>query len=105
MLAALPLYFDSSTNRLAQSLKSGHSGAIILMSDGRRTVGPDPLDAAKLAADRGVRVFTVGFGTKEGGMVGARAGLSTCVSTRKRCRRLPMSPVAPIFTRAPRKTS
>ena len=42
------------------------SGAIILMSDGRRTVGPDPLEAAKAAAERGVRVFTIGFGTKEG---------------------------------------
>ena len=46
------------------------SGAIILMSDGRRTVGPDPLDAARMAAERGVRVFTVGFGTKEGAVVG-----------------------------------
>ena len=46
------------------------SGAIILLSDGRRTTGPDPLEAAKLAADRGVRVYTVGFGTKEGAMIG-----------------------------------
>ena len=46
------------------------SGAIILMSDGRRTTGPDPLDAAKWAADHGVRVFTVGFGTAEGGTIG-----------------------------------
>jgi Ca-activated chloride channel family protein len=46
------------------------SGAIILMSDGRKTVGPDPLDAAKTVADRGVRVFTVGFGTKQGATVG-----------------------------------
>jgi Ca-activated chloride channel family protein len=45
------------------------SGAIILMSDGRRTTGPDPLEAAKMAADRGVRVYTVGFGTKEGGTI------------------------------------
>ena len=43
---------------------------IILLSDGRRTTGPDPLDAAKMAADRGVRVFTVGFGTVEGGTIG-----------------------------------
>jgi Ca-activated chloride channel homolog len=50
---------------------SYRSGAIILMSDGRRTVGPDPLDAARLAADHGIRVFTVGFGTKEGVMIGA----------------------------------
>jgi Ca-activated chloride channel family protein len=46
------------------------SAAIILMSDGRRTTGPDPLDAAKMAADHGVRVFTIGFGTAEGGTIG-----------------------------------
>src|SRR5204863_1483554 len=46
------------------------SGAIILLSDCRRTTGPDPLDAAKWAADHGVRVFTVGFGTEEGGTIG-----------------------------------
>ncbi len=46
------------------------TGAIILMSDGRRTTGPDPLDAARMAAERGVRVFTVGFGTKEGAIIG-----------------------------------
>jgi Ca-activated chloride channel family protein len=46
------------------------SGAIILLSDGRRTTGPDPIEAAKLAADHGVRVYTVGFGTKDGGMIG-----------------------------------
>jgi len=37
--------------------------AIILLTDGRRTVGPEPAHAARLAADFGVRVFTVGFGT------------------------------------------
>jgi len=46
------------------------SGVIILLSDGRRTTGPDPRDAAKMAADRGVRIFTVGFGTEEGGTIG-----------------------------------
>ena len=40
------------------------------MSGGRRTTGPNPLDAAKWAADHGVRVFTVGFGTAEGGTIG-----------------------------------
>jgi Ca-activated chloride channel family protein len=42
------------------------SGAIILLTDGQRTTGPDPVDAAKMAADRGVRVYTVGMGTKDG---------------------------------------
>jgi Ca-activated chloride channel family protein len=46
------------------------SGAIILLTDGRRTIGPDPLDVAKMAADHGVRVYTVGFGTANGAMVG-----------------------------------
>jgi len=45
------------------------AGAIVLLSDGRRTTGPDPLGVARMAADRGVRVHTVGFGTKEGGPV------------------------------------
>ncbi|HVE49287.1 MAG TPA: VWA domain-containing protein [Casimicrobiaceae bacterium] len=43
------------------------SGAIILLTDGRRTTGPDPLQVASLAANRGVRVFTVGFGKAGGG--------------------------------------
>ncbi|MEO8674735.1 MAG: VWA domain-containing protein [Casimicrobiaceae bacterium] len=45
---------------------SNHSGAIILLTDGRRTTGPDPLEAAKLAADRGIKVYTVGFGNSQG---------------------------------------
>jgi Ca-activated chloride channel family protein len=46
------------------------SAAIILLTDGQRTTGPDPAEAAKMAADRGVRVFTVGFGTKAGDVIG-----------------------------------
>lgn len=45
-------------------------GAIVLLSDGRRTIGPDPLDAAKVAANLGVRVYTVGFGTPNGQIPG-----------------------------------
>ena len=46
------------------------SAAIILLTDGQRTTGPDSLEAAKMAADRGVRIFTVGFGTKGGETIG-----------------------------------
>lgn len=46
------------------------SGAIILLTDGQRTTGPDPVEAAKMAADRGVRVFTVGIGTTAGEIIG-----------------------------------
>ena len=42
------------------------AGAIILLTDGQTTAGPDPVDAARLAAERGVRVFTVGVGTDNG---------------------------------------
>lgn len=49
---------------------SYNSGAIILLTDGQRTTGPDPMDAAKMAADRGVKVYTVGIGTKEGETIG-----------------------------------
>ena len=46
------------------------SGAIILLTDGQRTTGVDSLDAAKVAADRGVRVYTVGVGTVQGETIG-----------------------------------
>lgn len=36
---------------------------IVLLTDGANTRGPLPLDAAQQAADRGVRVYTIGFGT------------------------------------------
>ena len=42
------------------------SAAIILLTDGQSTAGPDPVDAARVAAGRGVRVYTVGVGTPEG---------------------------------------
>lgn len=46
------------------------SAAIVLLTDGQRTTGPDSLEAAKMAADRGVRVFTVGVGTPAGEVIG-----------------------------------
>ena len=46
------------------------SAAIIMLTDGQRTTGVDPLDAAKIAADRGVRVYTVGIGTVDGETIG-----------------------------------
>lgn len=42
------------------------SAAIILLSDGRRTTGIDTLVAAKMAADRGVRIYVVGLGVVDG---------------------------------------
>jgi Ca-activated chloride channel homolog len=45
---------------------SNRSAAIVLLSDGESNSGPDPLAAAKLAAEHGVRVYTVGIGSPEG---------------------------------------
>jgi Ca-activated chloride channel homolog len=42
------------------------SAAIILLTDGQATAGPDPLEAARMAAERGIRVYTVGIGTPHG---------------------------------------
>ncbi|MBK8975360.1 MAG: VWA domain-containing protein [Planctomycetes bacterium] len=42
---------------------TGASRLAVLLSDGDETVGEiDPLDAARLAHDEGVRVYTIGFG-------------------------------------------
>jgi Ca-activated chloride channel family protein len=45
---------------------SYESAAIILLTDGRRTTGIDTEEAAKMAADRGVRVYAIGLGTVDG---------------------------------------
>ncbi len=47
------------------------AAAIILLTDGQTTTGPDPIEAARMAADRGVRVYTVGVGTTSGEIIGA----------------------------------
>jgi Ca-activated chloride channel family protein len=39
---------------------------IVLLTDGENTVAPDPADAAQAAADRGVRIYTVGIGSPGG---------------------------------------
>jgi Ca-activated chloride channel family protein len=42
------------------------SAAVVLITDGENTAPPDPLEAAKVAADRGVRIYTVGIGSPAG---------------------------------------
>jgi len=42
------------------------SAVIILLSDGENNENPDPLAAAQGAADRGVRIYTVGIGSPAG---------------------------------------
>jgi Ca-activated chloride channel family protein len=42
------------------------SAVIVLLTDGENNETPDPLAAAQLAADRGVRIYTVGIGSPAG---------------------------------------
>src|SRR5512133_1516300 len=39
---------------------------IVLLTDGVSNTGPQPIEAAQQAMDRGVRVYTIGFGTAMG---------------------------------------
>ncbi len=39
---------------------------IVLLTDGVSNTGPAPVDAAQQAVDRGIRVYTIGFGTLNG---------------------------------------
>jgi Ca-activated chloride channel family protein len=48
---------------------SNGNAVLILLSDGQATTGPDPVEAAKKSAERGVRIFTVGLGSTEGTVV------------------------------------
>ncbi len=54
---------------------------IVLLTDGQNVVGAHPLAAAQEAAERGVRVFAIGAGTKQGTTVrgpgGSRSGFRT----------------------------
>jgi Ca-activated chloride channel family protein len=69
-----PLARDPARQRAIDSFKAVPPGsntttAIVLVSDGEGNTGPELLAAAKFAADRGVRVYTVGVGTRDGAVL------------------------------------
>jgi Ca-activated chloride channel family protein len=73
---AASLDAKSKSDKDAKALKpvppgSYNAAVIILLTDGQTTTGPDPIEAARMAADRGVRVYTVGIGTPAGELIGA----------------------------------
>jgi Ca-activated chloride channel family protein len=45
------------------------SAVIVLLSDGENTEFPEPLEIAQIAAEAGVRVYTVGIGSPEGALI------------------------------------
>ena len=57
---------DNSGQPQGQDLGYHSSAAIVLLSDGENTHGPDPLGLADLASTAGVRVYSIGVGRPEG---------------------------------------
>ena len=71
-IAGKPLQIDESALESdAGDVDIGFFGSstIVLLSDGENTSRPDPLKIAELASSAGVRVHTIGVGTKEGTVV------------------------------------
>ncbi|MCB8980916.1 MAG: VWA domain-containing protein [Ardenticatenaceae bacterium] len=60
--SGLNLQTDETVTELAENYQPD---IIVLLTDGANSQGPLPLDAAQQAADRQVRVYTIGFGTDE----------------------------------------
>ncbi|HET7085123.1 MAG TPA: VWA domain-containing protein [Rhizomicrobium sp.] len=46
------------------------NAVVILLTDGQTNAGFDPIEAARTASEYGLRVYTVGFGTAHGNIVG-----------------------------------
>jgi Ca-activated chloride channel homolog len=52
------------------------SAIIVVLTDGESNSGPDPVIAARQAADRGLRVYTIGYGTEFGGRISSACRLN-----------------------------
>lgn len=63
-----PLWWKKAETPAFEPVEPGSNGqaAIVLLSDGQSNTGPDVMKVVQLAAERGVRIFTVGMGTPEG---------------------------------------
>lgn len=69
--AVAPIVTDTSLGIQPTPVPQGAyaPSIIVLLTDGASNQGPLPLEAAQQAVDRGVRVYTIGFGTEEGGSI------------------------------------
>lgn len=70
---------------------SNRSVAMVLISDGDANMGPNLLEMAELAAQLGVRIYTIGIGTTQGAVVSAEG-----ISQRVRLDEAALSEVAAI---------
>ena len=72
---------ESASSPAPREIEPGsyRSAAIAVLTDGRNSVGRDPLEAARRAARSGVKVYTVGFGTPEGVLHGGPEATSVPV--------------------------
>jgi Ca-activated chloride channel family protein len=70
-----PSVYGSTSNSQATPVPQGvyAPSIVVLLTDGAANAGPLPIDAAQQAADRGVRVYTIGYGTDRGGMMNCLA--------------------------------
>lgn len=81
----------AATPKVKLEPASNTSAVIVLMSDGQSNMGPDTLQMARIAADLGVRIFTIGFGTPEGTVLHAHG-----VSVRVKLDEAPLKRIAEI---------
>lgn len=64
----LPSVIDVAIDTFKKTKSSKQSRVLIIISDGENHEG-DPEEAAKLAKEEGIRIFTVGVGTPEGELI------------------------------------
>ncbi|HSG45572.1 MAG TPA: VWA domain-containing protein [Anaerolineales bacterium] len=57
------VFASPGTPKLSPSEIENSPHIIVLLTDGASNAGPYPLTAATLAAERGIRVYTIGYGT------------------------------------------
>jgi Ca-activated chloride channel family protein len=68
-LVAPSVSSDSSAPPVPPVAKGAYApDIIVLLTDGVYNYGPDPIQAAQQAVDRGIRIYTIGFGTANGSM-------------------------------------
>jgi Ca-activated chloride channel homolog len=74
--AVAPSIGDTSTSVEPTPVPKGDYAPdiIVVLTDGVSNAGVLPTDAAKQAADRGIRVYTIGFGTPNGSPDGLQGG-------------------------------